>query len=375
MNSNSSSSAQSWASSSSSSSSSSLPCVYGCRTLNVPDREYKQQTGIIANLDTGGGCITINASNITFDCQDYGITNDSFNSAGVYSDQADTKIRNCNVSVGIDGGYGIRLYRADNSRIYNNTLNYQSVGIQLELTNNTIIENTTLYNDTLGALLVASSDNNISRMVVATLTNGTIEYAAGLEDILPIQTTASDEREGDGHPSNPGNKAVIPGIESINSLDGKIPYDARIGDGGGTYSLIGITLVNGSLHNTMSNVTVNRSVFGIVIGRNSHNSTLSNVRANLNVLGIVIGNSSYSRLFGVTTTGNILHILIIRNSSYTNLTAVSSNIGLLGITIVGSSYNTFSNVGANWNILGFDLYSSNYGNFTSIRAYNNTLAG
>ncbi|MDD5111753.1 MAG: right-handed parallel beta-helix repeat-containing protein, partial [Candidatus Altiarchaeota archaeon] len=362
-------------SSSSSSSSSSLPYVYGCRTLDVPDREYRQQAGIIAAVDTGGGCITINAPNVTFDCQDYAITNDSFDSAGVYSDQDGTMIRNCNVSVGSDAGYGIKLYHANNSRVYNSDLDYQAVGIQLESSNNAIIENVTLYNNTLGAFLVSSSDNNITRMVVSTLTNETLTDAVGLEDALPIQTTAGDERGDDGRPSNPEGKSVIPTIESIDRLDGKIPYDARIGDGGGTYSLIGIAILNGSLRNTLSNVIVNRSVFGIVIGRSSHYSTLSNVRANLNVLGITIGNSSYSRLYGVATTGNILHILIIRNSSHTNLTSVSSNIGLLGITVAGSNYNTFSSVGANWNILGFGLYSSNYSNFTGIRAFNNTLSG
>lgn len=423
-----SSSSSSSSSMASSSSSSSLPNVYGCRVLSVPDREYTQRANIQPNVDRGGGCIVVNGSNITLDCQSLSMVNDSFTSAGVYSNQDKTTIKNCNISVagnmssivigslggaGLQGdgagggtiedyvdavapgpgstgtGYGIYFEGANNSRIYGSTLKYQAVGIYLGSTYYTVIENNTLFNNTLGIMLVGSSYNNLSRTNVATLMNGSLiewDDFLGLfstENSLKSMLLKDSQRStesADGEESSEREEKTFDegGFVDVDALMdapyGGAPYGSQIKDVA-SLSLIGITIINQSTHNTLSTVTVNNSILGIIIGRNSDYNTLSNTRVNIGLLGITIGNSSHTQLSTVTTLGNLLGILVVRNSSHTNMSTVVSSIGLLGITFGVGSDNTLNNVVASYNLLGIGLYANDYNNLTNIKARNNTLAG
>ena len=111
-----------------------------CTVLGQPNKVYTLTKNI-----TGGrndNCINITALNVTLDCQGNYINIDE-DFAGVYSDQLNTTIMNCNISMG-EGGYGIEFVGANNSQIYNNILNEQRVGLGLIRVNNTLIENNTL---------------------------------------------------------------------------------------------------------------------------------------------------------------------------------------------------------------------------------------
>ena len=84
------------------------------------------------------------------------------NVAGIYSDSVNTTIMNSNISMGSGaGGYGIRLYGANNSYVYNNILNEQRIGLYLERTNNIRIDNNTANSNSIGMSVRYSGLNNI----------------------------------------------------------------------------------------------------------------------------------------------------------------------------------------------------------------------
>ena len=97
---------------------------------NQPNTIYTQQADIVQTENAD--CIVISAQNITYDCNGYSITS-NYNVSGVHSNQFNTTIKNCNISMGKgSGGYGIELGNifygfADNSYIYNTTLNEQYI--------------------------------------------------------------------------------------------------------------------------------------------------------------------------------------------------------------------------------------------------------
>ena len=75
------------------------------------------------NLTTTDTCFNITAQNVTLDCAGYSITgNNSTSTYGVYSDQINTTVRNCNIQNFSTGIY-IDGDSADYANITNNTIN------------------------------------------------------------------------------------------------------------------------------------------------------------------------------------------------------------------------------------------------------------
>ncbi len=106
------------------------PSSLTCGNLDVANKVYTL-TADIENNDLTGPCINITAQNITFDCNGFYIKSDD-PVTGVYSNQLNTTIKNCNISMGSgSGGYGIYILNANKSNIYNNILNGQQRGIYL----------------------------------------------------------------------------------------------------------------------------------------------------------------------------------------------------------------------------------------------------
>ncbi|MEK6935445.1 MAG: hypothetical protein AABW67_01530, partial [Nanoarchaeota archaeon] len=71
--------------------------VYQCGTINQLGSYVMNQS--ITNNSLTGPCINITAQNITLNCQGHYILSDD-NYAGVYSNQINTTIKNCNISMG-----------------------------------------------------------------------------------------------------------------------------------------------------------------------------------------------------------------------------------------------------------------------------------
>ncbi|MDP3027172.1 MAG: LamG-like jellyroll fold domain-containing protein, partial [Nanoarchaeota archaeon] len=117
--------------------------VSQCGVLDNANTVYNL-TGNIINNTLTWPCINITAQNITFDCRGFSITSDDA-VTGVYSDQLNTTIKNCNISMGSAvAGRGIFLYGANDSYIYNNYLHDQYAGLfsqsfSVRVLNNTLV--------------------------------------------------------------------------------------------------------------------------------------------------------------------------------------------------------------------------------------------
>jgi len=98
------------------------PDVSGCGVLNSSNARYV----LTSDYSASGTCFTIEASNVTLDCQGKTITYSTAEAgSGVYSEQDDTTIQNCNLVEGNESiayGYGIYISGGNNAVIYNNTL-------------------------------------------------------------------------------------------------------------------------------------------------------------------------------------------------------------------------------------------------------------
>jgi hypothetical protein len=134
--------------------------VYQCGTINQSG-SFTMNQSIIDNTLTGN-CITITTQNITLDCAGYYIQSDNYHS-GIYSDQVNTTIKNCNVSMlesvlSIDLR-GIYLNSAHNSTVQNCTLSSVAGSNALDLrSDNCVIQS---VNVTEGILNLQSADYNL----------------------------------------------------------------------------------------------------------------------------------------------------------------------------------------------------------------------
>ncbi len=139
--------------------------VSGCMQLTSADTNYALNRSLLDEnvTDQGGWCIGIAAANITLDCQGYSISNGTLAISGIYSNQIDTTIMNCDVSMAsASGGNGIELDGADGSLVRNNTLNGQYYGLYMSNTASALIENNTLSSNLgSGLYLTGGSDGNM----------------------------------------------------------------------------------------------------------------------------------------------------------------------------------------------------------------------
>jgi parallel beta-helix repeat protein len=145
------------------------PRVYvdSCRVLNQAGKIYSMSSGILTK-NQSSDCIRISAQNVTLDCGGHSIKSEG-NFAAVYSNQPGTKIKNCIISAGAGyNGKGIYLLSANNSYIFNNTLNGnfksgssgQWIGIYLLYTSNAVIENNSASGNVMHGIWLESSNYN-----------------------------------------------------------------------------------------------------------------------------------------------------------------------------------------------------------------------
>jgi len=277
-----------------------------CGVLDIEDATYELTQNIVENNETCESCITILAKNITFDCKGYTITSDYF-CPGIYSNQHNTTIKNCNVSMGISSGgeepeygYGIALEGADNSYIFNNILNEQYIGLDLISTDNITVENNTANLNGLFGISFSSSSNNILMNNTATNNFGGIQI------------------------SSSSNNTLINNIVN-NEVDG-------------------IYLSSSSYNNLTNNTANSNTNAGITLAANSNNNQIINNTVNSNAdEGINFQTSSYNTVQNNILNSNDDAIVFSFNSDHNF--AINNNIWNSSVSIVvhESDYNLFNN--------------------------------
>ena len=133
--------------------------VFECDTLSESNTTYEMNANIINNGLTAP-CITISAQNITLDCKGYSIKSTN-PVAGVYSNQPNTTVKNCNITMGIaSSGRGIYLQGADYSFIFNNSISRQYTGMYFNGVDYTVVKNNRMYSNVHKAIWTDNSQNN-----------------------------------------------------------------------------------------------------------------------------------------------------------------------------------------------------------------------
>jgi len=131
-------------------------------TLNQSNTEYRLNSDLDIN-SRYKACLRVSSPNITIDCQGYSIYN-SYSSTssyalGIVSNQPGTIIKNCKINAGTRGA-GIYLAKSDDSKLINNSLFNQAVGIRLDNSQGVLIEDNKLSSNNIYGVYLNRVENS-----------------------------------------------------------------------------------------------------------------------------------------------------------------------------------------------------------------------
>ncbi len=267
-----------------------------------------------ASTLTGFTCVKIAASNVTYNCNGFNITN--------------------NATAGTT--YGILL----NGSLTNVTIkncpgisNY-SAGIYIYLSNNNVITNSTAYNNTqYGFFLTSSSSNNITNSTAFNNTNYGFYISSGSNNTITNSTAYNNPSSG-----------ISVSSSSNNTFTNKFIYNNPYG-----------FVISSSSNNTFTNNSVYSNPTDFYITSTSNNNFTNNSAYNSTQNGFLLSSGSNNNIL----TGN---------SAYSNAN--------YGFFLSSSSNNTLTNNSAyNNSYYGFYIFNSSNNTITNSTAYNNTLSG
>ncbi|MEM4326233.1 MAG: hypothetical protein QXU40_02940, partial [Candidatus Pacearchaeota archaeon] len=325
-----------------------ISLVTSCQVLNVSNREYYLNVNIIASGLFS--CINITGENVTFDCNNYKISNNVSNSTsyGIYSEKSDLEIRNC----GVEGFNNGAIYFANNSnnKIYNATINASysgSSGVVLVNSSNNNISSSTFisYGDnTKGTLLNSSGgDGSNNNLVFNNTFKVSGNYATGLYILKSVRNNITSNIFNLTDSGYYG--TILSYVNESNLSNNRFFVNAD--------TSIGISLQNNGFKNNISlnNITISGiSSYGIEFLSGSQNVLTKN---KINI------SSSISR--GIS-------LLSLSNNNFTenDLTLSSDNIYGFYVSNVNNSVFSLNKIyisgTSSQGIMGSNIY---YNNFTS----------
>lgn len=286
-----------------------------CRDLTSENTVYTMNADITNWVAGRDSCINITAQNITFDCAGKSIDiNQPY--IGIYSNQFNTTIKNCEVSMN-GGNHGIYLQSNSNNTLTNINVSLNYVGIYLDSSSNNNLTQIIANSNSDGIYLQSNSNNNQLNNIITMFNEVGIDLKSSSNNNL-TQITANSN----------------------------------------TYH--GIFLSTSSNNNNLSNITVNsNSRNGIYLSSSSNNNQFLDITM-WNCSGI---SSSYACINNIFSSGNSFE------NTYINYTTQSANgIFLWSNGVTNSSNNLFKNIKIE-NINGDDVYIDRTGAY----ALNNTF--
>ena len=340
---------------------------FPCQTITSPGTYT-----LTSNLTSTGTCFTVSAANVTIDCDNYYINYSSggaANTRGVYSNQFNTTVKNCNVIDGNyssteTGRYGIYFNGADNGIIENNlvkTNNSNAIYTDSGANYNVLLDNNGTSSNGAGISLASSDYAIVNR-----------NYGSGYRGGLRLSYSE--------HGTFENNTGYSPGGEYDSAgiyMDGFCNNLTLINNTGTSGTWYGIVISNNA--SVYNNTGISASSTGLWIsGQNSvvegNNGTgsggISIYGGDYNNLtnNVGFGTNSAGIGFGATATNNIL----INNTGQT----VGSAWNAAGIFIWYSHNNTLINNTGFDNGTGDGISIGNSGdniitggNFTSYGSY------
>jgi len=341
------------------------------------------------NVSSIGTCFTVEAANVTIDCNGYWInysTGGSTGTYGIHTNQFNTTVKNCNI---IDGNFtssnqfrnGIYFSSADNGTIFNNYVSVKN-GYGIYLFNgadfNNITNNYLLSNESYGIVLSTSSKNNLINNTAKSHSQAAIYLSSSSSNSLI---------------SNNGTSINGIGIRIQYSTSNSLRNNFALGEGsmafyilssnntflvnntGLSHSFYGfdieyslnITLLNNNgnsiyLYSTNnSNLTLNKgisnSLEGIYVYLSNNNTLVNNNGTSNTNIGIYLRYSSKNNLINNDATSISSTAIMIGSSSNDNLLIGNNGTqftNAAGISVAYSINNTLiNNVG--WGDTGIYL--------------------
>ncbi len=349
-----------------------------CSTLLQANQIYTLRNNITVNSAT---CFNINVQNVTIDCNGYSITGtNTSNTYGVYSNQINTTIKNCNINnfdsgINFNGatygtientntsttktsgdweqaGCGITLNNGANYNTIKNSNAYASVGMGLLIhaSKNNAITNFTANTGYKSIFIIrGNADNNILINVTgnSSTQNGIEVYDNGRNNQIINSTGISAAMSGMVFSGASSNNTItnsqIKGVEStVGALSiysgsyGNTVANSTINGLGGTYAVVfssGATTNNRFINNTLMNATtllyIDTSASANTFYWNNFTNTAGSYVNDLN------GNNYYNTTIDGKNQGNIYENVItglvningLANSSITGLHIGTSGSG------------------------------------------------
>jgi hypothetical protein len=305
-----------------------LNLITNCSNLSVANTYYTLSNPIVNHQQTTS-CINITAQNITLNCKG-NIIFSLMNITGIFTDQKNTTIQDCNVTVGTSeniNAIGISLRGANDSTVFNNTAGrYNFYGILINGTMNSSIKNNRAESNGSYALILYNSNyNNILNNVLwSNITNNFYMFSSSYNNVTNNSgnsragsnfyiTTNSKKNNFTG---NSGNTTTGSGfVITVNSAD-NIFYNntMRTQSGNGFYSYL--TRNNTFYYNNGTSV----SSFGFYL-LNTNNSVFINT-------------------ISQSGTSNSIRILLSNNNTFINHKALATGTASTAIN-VSRSNNTY----------------------------------
>ncbi|MCK5176108.1 MAG: right-handed parallel beta-helix repeat-containing protein, partial [Candidatus Aenigmarchaeota archaeon] len=346
--------------------------ISGCSVLDKQDTAYYLISDIIDSSENT--CINITAENVTIDCQNHIV--DGINTAdtyGIYTNQDDTTISNCQLS---DWYYGIHLNSSLRNSINGNTLKDNVLyGISLLDTSlNTIYNN--LFNSTSGTVGGILNFNNWN----TSIKDGERVYGLGSQIggnyyTNPTGTGYSDtctDSDEDGfcdssYTVDTGNVDYLPlsdqckhiRISSCQTLDIEGMHYNLTSDVSAYRTCFTVNATNITLN--CEGYTINGLPYHSVYGRSYYGIySYGNTSTNAVIENCVIKDWYYGIFMYYTDHNSVLNSDMNSNRNYGIYSYSSNNNNIEGNNISANNYGIYSYSSNNNNIEGNNISANNY---------------
>jgi len=364
-------------------------------TASISDCCLMNSSGVYTltqNITTTDTCINITSNDIILNCDGFSLIGTaSINGINVIN-TTNATIKNCYV---LSFANGIILTGVSASNISNNTVYYNTLGINLEYSSSNIVMNNTARNNTgwgvgegAGIYLFSSSSNNVTNNTVYNDTQQGIYLYHGSNNNIVSGNAAYNNSYGIGLAVTSDSNNITYNTAFNNSYAIYVSagtsnvilknaaysnYVTRLGEGG-----YGIYLTGSTSNNITNNTAYYNTKYGIELVENSqYNNVTNNTAYNNTLAGICLyHNPQYNSLAYNTAYYNMHGIHLYTTVTYNNITRNTANNNTQnGIYLQTSANNgTLTNNTANYNFnTGIGLSGSLGNNVQNNTAYNNSV--
>ena len=322
-------------------------------------------------------CVKIAASNVTFNCNGYNITNNGTGGTtyGILLNGSLTNVtvRNCpSISNYTNDIY---VYQTNNSNITNDTVYNATIGgIYLVSSNNSALNNLVLSSNGYGFYILSSSNDTFTNSVAASNSGTGFYVTTNSNNETFININAISNATVAFYLDSSNNDIVINTTGAANSSQGiyiQTSSNSVITNFTGTSNTNNGIFISGGSNNTFTNCSgaANTSQ-GFYFSTTSNDTLINSTGASNTSYGLFLLSSSNNTLINAIGTSNSSNGIYLtgssNNNTFTNCSGASNT--SMGIDLQSSSNNVFANVTGTSNASGYGIYlysGSNNNTFTN----------